>query len=66
MFHAPLQKLVRIEPFVASVHECYQTVVRRMVKVKLFLCLTKHHTMNMDWVNDGIAPRILDLRIRRR
>jgi len=31
-----------------------------MVKVKLSLCLTKHHAMKTYW-GGGIAPRILDL-----
>jgi hypothetical protein len=33
-------------------------------KVKLCLCLTKHHTMNTYWGNGSIAPCILDLGIR--
>jgi hypothetical protein len=36
------------------------------VKVKLSLCLTKHHAMKTDWGSGGIAPRILDLGARRR
>jgi hypothetical protein len=31
------------------------------VKVKLSLCLTKHHVMKTYWGSGGIAPRILDL-----
>jgi hypothetical protein len=31
------------------------------VKVKLSLCLTKHHTIKTYWRRGGIAPRILDL-----
>jgi hypothetical protein len=31
------------------------------VKVKLSLCLTKHHAMKAYWGSAGIAPRILDL-----
>jgi hypothetical protein len=34
------------------------------VKVKLPLCLTKHHDMKTYWGSGGIAPRILDLGIR--
>jgi hypothetical protein len=34
------------------------------VKVKLSLCLTKHHTMKTYWGNRGIAPSILDLGTR--
>jgi hypothetical protein len=34
------------------------------VKVKLFLCLTKHHTMKTYWESGGIAPHILDLGTR--
>jgi hypothetical protein len=30
-------------------------------KVRLSLCLTKHHVMKTYWGNGGIAPRILDL-----
>jgi hypothetical protein len=31
------------------------------VKVKLSLCLTKHHAMKTYYRSGGIAPRILDL-----
>jgi hypothetical protein len=31
------------------------------IKVKLFLCLTKHHAMKAYLWSGGIAPRILDL-----
>jgi len=31
------------------------------VKVKMSLCLTKHHAMKMYRRSGGIAPRILDL-----
>jgi hypothetical protein len=34
------------------------------VKVKLSLCLTKHHAMKTHWGSGGIAPRILDLGTR--
>jgi hypothetical protein len=34
------------------------------VKVKLSLCLTKHHAMMTYWGSGGIAPRILDLGTR--
>jgi hypothetical protein len=34
------------------------------VKVKLSLCLTKHHAMKGYWGSGGIAPRILDLGTR--
>jgi hypothetical protein len=34
------------------------------VKVKLPLCLTKHHAMKTYWRSGGIAPRILDLGTR--
>jgi hypothetical protein len=34
------------------------------VKVKLSLCLTKHHAMKTYWRSGGIAPRILDLDTR--
>jgi hypothetical protein len=30
-------------------------------KVKVSLCLTKHHAMKAYWRSRGIAPRILDL-----
>jgi hypothetical protein len=30
-----------------------------LMKVKLSLCLTKHHTMKAYWGSGGIAPRIL-------
>jgi hypothetical protein len=31
------------------------------IKVKLSLCLTKHHAMKMYWGSGGIAQRIPDL-----
>jgi hypothetical protein len=34
------------------------------VKVKLSLCLTKHHAMKTYWGSGGIDPRILDLGTR--
>jgi hypothetical protein len=34
------------------------------VKVKLFLCLTKHHAMKAYWGSVSIDPRILDLGTR--
>jgi len=34
------------------------------VKVKLSLCLTKHHAMKTYWVSGGIAPGILRLGTR--
>jgi hypothetical protein len=34
------------------------------IKVKLSLCLTKHHAMKMYWGSGSIAPRILDLDTR--
>jgi hypothetical protein len=33
-------------------------------KVKLSLCLTKHHAMKTYWGSGGIAPFILDLGTR--
>jgi len=30
-----------------------------IVKVKLSLCLNKHHAMKAYWESEGIAPRIL-------
>jgi hypothetical protein len=36
------------------------------VKVKLSLCLTKHHAMKTYWRGEGIAPRILDHGTKRR
>jgi len=35
-----------------------------LVKVKLSLCLTKHHAMKTYWGIGSIAPRILDLSTR--
>jgi hypothetical protein len=35
------------------------------IKVKLSLCLTKHHAMKMYW-DGGIAPHIINLGSRRR
>jgi hypothetical protein len=33
-------------------------------KLKLSLCLTKHHAMETYWGSGGIGPRIPDLGIR--
>jgi hypothetical protein len=37
---------------------------RDNLKVKLSLCVTKHHATKMYWGSGGIAPRILDLGTR--
>jgi hypothetical protein len=37
-----------------------------MVKVRLSLCLTKHHAMKACWGSGSVAPRILDLGTSRR
>jgi hypothetical protein len=37
---------------------------KNVKKVKLSLCLTKHHGMKTYWRSGGIAPRILDLGTR--
>jgi hypothetical protein len=42
--------------------ECITLEVK--VKVKLSLCLTKHHAMKTYWGSGGIALSILDLGIR--
>jgi hypothetical protein len=34
------------------------------IKVKLSLCLTKHHAMKAYWGSEDIAARILDLGTR--
>jgi hypothetical protein len=34
------------------------------VKLKLSLCLTKHHAVKTYWGSGGLAPRILDLGTR--
>jgi len=39
-------------------------IPNKKVKVKLSLCLTKHHAMKTYWGRAGIAPRILDLDTR--
>jgi hypothetical protein len=39
----------------------YFPYINVKVKVKLSLCLTKHHAMKTYWGSGGIAPRILDL-----
>jgi hypothetical protein len=38
--------------------------IKAKVKVKLSLCLTKHHAMKTYWGSGSIAPRILDLGTR--
>jgi hypothetical protein len=40
--------------------------MRLVIKVKLSLCLTKHHAMKAYWESGCIAPRILDLGTIRR
>jgi hypothetical protein len=40
------------------------TTTTKTTKVKLSLCLTKHHAMKTYWGSGGIAPRILDLGTR--
>jgi hypothetical protein len=42
-----------------SPHEFWDSVVTCSIKVKLSLCLTKHHVMKAYWGSGGIAPRIL-------
>jgi hypothetical protein len=37
---------------------------KKKKKVKLSLCLTKHHAMKTYWESAGITPRILDLSTR--
>jgi hypothetical protein len=49
-----LRKLIRFIPRDVPFNNVY-------VKVKLSLCLTKHHTMKTYWESGGIAQRILDL-----
>jgi hypothetical protein len=44
---------------VCYITDCFSGV---MVKVKLSLCLIKHHAMKAYWGSGGIAPRILWLR----
>jgi hypothetical protein len=39
--------------------------IKMRVKVKLFLCSTKHHALKKCW-SGGISPGIFDLGIRRR
>jgi hypothetical protein len=34
------------------------------VKVKVYVCLTKHYVMKMYWGSGGIAPSILNLGTR--
>jgi hypothetical protein len=36
-----------------------ETLCRVKVKLKLSLCLTKHHAMKAYWGSGGITPRIL-------
>jgi hypothetical protein len=43
---------------------CVDASVKAKVKVKLSLCLTKHHAMKTYWGSGGIIPRILDLGTR--
>jgi hypothetical protein len=38
---------------------CFYFIVFKQVKVKLSLCLTKHHAMKTYWGSGGIASRIL-------
>jgi hypothetical protein len=46
-------------------HERNKRLARsRKVKMKLYLCLTKNHTMKTHWGSEGIVPDILDLGTR--
>jgi hypothetical protein len=36
----------------------------KVKKVKLFLCLSKHHAMNTYWESEDISSLILDLSTR--
>jgi hypothetical protein len=50
------------EEIMSQICFLYQGKVK--VKVKLSLCLTKHHAMKTYWRSGGIAPRIRDLGTR--
>jgi hypothetical protein len=54
----------RIEVLIdyGSVRICKVRMIK--VKIKLSLCLTKHHAMKTYWGSGGIAPRIFDLGTR--
>jgi hypothetical protein len=42
----------------------YRTSFSCKARVKMSLCLTKHHAMKMNWRSGGIAPHILDFGTR--
>jgi hypothetical protein len=42
----------------------FVTVINHVKKVKMSLCLTKHHAMRTYWGSGSIAPRILNLGTR--
>jgi len=44
----------------------YKTLSLTVAKVKLSLCLTKHHAMKTYWSSGGRAPRILHFGTRRK
>jgi hypothetical protein len=57
-----IQKTEKLKPG----KECYFNLKyhSKYKKVKLSLCLTKHHVMKMYWGSGGTAPCILDLGMR--
>jgi hypothetical protein len=51
--------------YVMKVYENGSELANKLLlKVKLSLCLTKHHAMKMHWGSGGIGPHILDLSTR--
>jgi hypothetical protein len=57
--HSPLLGLV--PPIVQPIVQRYNTELSQFlrVKVKLFICLTKHHAMKAYWGSEGIVSHIL-------
>jgi len=65
----PLQKTISVQLLVTNVPLLLNIFnmffnIKGKIKVKLSLCLTKHHAIKTYWGSGGIAPRILDLGTR--
>jgi hypothetical protein len=50
--------IFHIYPYLLHIFHSFR-IKGKKVKVKLSLCLTKHHAMKTYWGSGGIAPRIL-------
>jgi hypothetical protein len=58
------QRYIKSYTYLLTYLFTYYTVQDKGKKVKLSLCLTKHHAMKTYWGSGGIASCILDLGTR--